>query len=239
MTTEFDELSLDTGKRAAAGYALGLVRDGARIGLGTGSTADIFIDLLAEDLRRRKIQIAAVATSRRTEERARQAGLELSDLNRLQRLDLTVDGADEIDPELDLIKGGGGALLREKIVADASDRLVIMADAGKMVRWLGGFPLPVEVTQFGWEATGRRLDRMLRLRDGERRLRLVNGKPFVSDGGNYIFDISLRRIRYARAMERRLETLPGVVVSGLFVGRCDFAVIGTADGMVQVLSRRS
>ena len=234
-----DQDGQKTAKLAAAEYALGFIRNGMRVGLGTGTTADLFIDMLAAKARSDGLRFQAAATSGRTAERARAAGLEVSDLNRLDGIDITVDGADEIDPALNLIKGGGGALLQEKIVAAASRRLVIIADDSKQVDCLGDFPLPVEVVRFGWASTARMLDRELErrgYRNFTRELRKENGAPFLTDEGHRIIDYLLGAIAGPGQLEQSLTMIPGVVETGLFVGRCSLAVIGQADGNVLVRS---
>ncbi len=230
----------DAGKLAAAEYALGLIRGGMRIGLGSGTTADIFTGLLAARIRETGLSVSAVAASSRTEERAKQAGLELSDLNSLRILDLTVDGADEIDSQLQLIKGGGGALLREKIVAEASDEMVVIADHGKLVKSLGKFPLPVEVDRFGWEATAARIGTVLESLghcDHPWNLRMARGSPFVTDGGNYVIDAELAAIKDPPRLAGKLNMIPGVVETGIFAGQCSLVVLGCPDGTVHVRSR--
>ena len=232
-----DQDGRQSGKLAAAQYALGFIRSGMRVGLGTGTTADLFIDMLAAAARNDGLRIQAAATSVRTAKRARAAGLEVSDLNRLDPLDITVDGADEIDPALNLIKGGGGALLQEKIVAAASKRLVIIADDSKQVDCLGGILLPVEVVRFGWASTAGKLDRELErcgYRNFTREVRKENGAPFLTEEGHRIIDYSLAAIAEPGQLERSLTMIPGVVETGLFVGLCSLAVIGQADGDVLV-----
>ena len=230
----------DAAKFAAADYAVGLVRNGMRLGLGTGSTTDFFIDLLAARVRESGLSVSAVATSGRTENRAMQAGLALSSLNELKSLDLTVDGTDEIDPEFQLIKGGGGALLREKIVAEAADEMIVIADHGKWVRTLGKFPLPVEIDTFAWQTTAARIGAALETfghTGCQQTLRIVNGSPFVTDGGNYVIDAGLGAIESPALLAGQLKMIPGVVETGLFTGQCAMAVLGHPDGTVHVRSR--
>ncbi|HVX83014.1 MAG TPA: ribose-5-phosphate isomerase RpiA [Devosiaceae bacterium] len=220
-------------KRAAAAAALAEVRDGMRLGLGTGSTARYFVDLLGERVRD-GLTCICVATSEATAAQARSLGIPLGDFDALGQLDLTVDGADEVDPQLELIKGGGGALLREKIVAAASARMVVIADASKLVPSLGRFPLPIEVNRFGLGATRRALTDILTRFGAEGGLeprRDNAGNPFVTDGGHLILDAFFGRISAPKALSDALLEVPGVVQHGLFLGLCRAAYIAGADGV--------
>lgn len=228
-----DVMSADLWKRQAAAKAVELVRPGMRIGLGTGSTAEKFITLLGERARS-GLDVLCVATSERSAAQARGLGLHLSSLDDTPYLDLTVDGADEIDGRLNLIKGGGGALLREKIVATASERVVVIADIGKRVEALGAFPLPVEVVRFGLASTRNLIEMLagdagchgpIRLRQGQ------DGQPFVTDGGNYILDCSFGRIDRAELLDEALKAIPGVVENGLFLGIADLAFVAGPGGV--------
>ncbi len=224
----------DRQKRAAARAALEFVRPGARLGLGSGTTARHFVELVGEKVAA-GLKIRCVATSEATHAQARSLGIPLATLEELPELDLTVDGADEIAPDLNLIKGGGGALLREKIVAAASLRMVVIADARKLVSCLGAFPLPVEVVPFGLAATRRHIERAVaRLRlDGPIRLR-GGSTPFITDGGHYILDCSLAAIPDPERLSALLSPIPGVVEHGLFIGLARTAIIAQAEG-VEVL----
>ncbi|MDR3472809.1 MAG: ribose-5-phosphate isomerase RpiA [Devosia sp.] len=220
-------------KRAAAAMALGEVQNGMRLGLGTGSTARHFVDLLGRRVAE-GLNCLCVPTSEATAAQARGLGIPLTDLDAIDRLDLTVDGADEISPELDLIKGAGGALLREKIVAAASDRMVVIADQSKDVAALGRVPLPIEVNRFGLGATRRALEEvLLRFRaEGGLRQRLdATGEPFVTDGGHYILDALFGRISAPKAVSDALLEVPGVVQHGLFLGLCGTVYIAGAEGV--------
>jgi ribose 5-phosphate isomerase A len=220
-------------KRAAAAMALTEVEDGMRLGLGTGSTARHFVDLLGERVKA-GLRCLCVPTSEVTAAQARALGIPLTDLETIDRLDLTVDGADEIDPDFNLIKGGGGALLREKIVAAASDRMVVIADVSKEVGTLGRFPLPIEVNPFGLAATRRALAGILAAFAAEGSLtpRLDGaGKTFVTDGGHYILDAFFGRISAPKALSDALLDVPGVVQHGLFVGLCSRAYIAGPQGV--------
>lgn len=230
----------DSAKRAAAARALEYVEDGMTLGLGSGSTAKWFVDLLAPHLAETGKKVTCVATSSATRAQAEGLGISLADLDDAGGLDLTVDGADEIDGLLlDMIKGGGGALLQEKIVANASERLVIIADESKVVDSLGAFALPVEVARFGCGTTADKLRLCLKQQDvgGHRmRLREKDGEPFVTDGGHYILDLDLGRIGDPETLDFELDRIPGVVENGLFVGMADLAIIGRDDGSTRILT---
>lgn len=223
-------------KRLAAAKAIELVRPGMRLGLGTGSTAAKFVALLGERVAM-GLDVVCVPTSERTAQQARALGIRLSTLDDTPYLDLTVDGADELDGRLNLIKGGGGALLREKIVATASERVVIIADVGKRVEALGAFPLPIEVARFGLRATGNLIEMLasdagcrgtMTLRSG------LDGQPFVTDGGNYIFDCAFGRIDKVELLDEALKAIPGVIESGLFLGIADTAFVAGPTGVEEI-----
>ena len=225
-------------KRAAAAYALEFVRPGMRLGLGTGPTAKYFVELLAERVRA-GLDVIAVPTSLATEREAERLGVPLTTLDETLELDLTVDGADEIAPDLSLIKGGGGALLREKIVASASARLVIIADESKWVSALGRFPLPIEVVPFGLAATRRAIETATAAAGcpGPALLRRSkDGHAFVTDSGHWILDAALQRISDPRALADRLAAIAGVVEHGLFVGLTQAAVIANSSD-VRIIER--
>ncbi|WP_417719851.1 ribose-5-phosphate isomerase RpiA [Salipiger sp.] len=232
------ELSpIDKAKFVAAKRAAEFVEDGMRVGLGTGSTAAWLVRCLGEMVRDDGLRIRGVPTSTRTAELARSVGIEVISLDEARWLDLTIDGADEFDAELNLIKGGGGALLQEKIVATASDQMIVIADAAKEVENLGAFPLPVEVIPFGWTATQTLLEEALVSMDvlGRKSTLRMNGEaPFVTDEGNHILDLHLSRIGNARQLALILNQIPGVVENGLFIDICDQVVIGYGDGRVEV-----
>ena len=207
-----------------------------KVGLGTGSTAAWLVKCLGERVRDEGLEITAVATSTRTADLAREVGIAVSSLNDVRWLDLTIDGADEYDAELNLIKGGGGALLQEKIVATASDRMIVIADSTKKVETLGAFPLPVEVLGFGMETTRLLLEEMLEGLDvmGNKAVPRMDGdKLFVTDEGNHILDLHLGRIGNARQLALILNQVPGVVENGLFIDICDVIVTGHGDGTVE------
>ena len=225
----------DTAKNAAAIAAVALVQDGMRLGLGTGSTAAFMVRRLAERVQAEGLQMRYAATSQATADLAESLGLKIEALDDIGWLDMTLDGADEVDPDLNLIKGGGAALLREKIVACASDRMVVMADGRKVVETLGAFLLPVEVIPFGWQTTRQLVLRVLAdldLADRAVVRRMRDGAPVLTDEGNYILDLALEAIPDPAALSVSLNALPGVVENGLFLGICDLAIIGKPDGSV-------
>lgn len=212
--------SADEMKRRAAERAMAFVRPGMRLGLGTGSTAKHFVDLVGAAVAQ-GLDVMCVPTSEATRAQAESLSIPLTDLDATPELDLTVDGADEFDPELRLVKGGGGALLREKIVAAASARMVVITDGSKKVERLGRFPLPIEVTPFGLGATMRAIEDAARACQTFGRLELrrrADGSPFVTDGGHYIIDGNFGAIPDADALSARLFAVPGVMEHGLFIG---------------------
>jgi ribose 5-phosphate isomerase A len=232
-------MDVEAQKRAAAAGALEFVRPGMRLGLGSGSTAKHFVELLAERVRA-GLDVIAVPTSEATRADAERLGVPLTSLDEMPELDLTIDGADEIAADLSLIKGGGGALLREKIVASASARMVVIADESKWVSTLGRFPLPIEVVPFGLAATRQNIEAATvsagcsgpaLLRRGR------DGHAFVTDGGHWILDAALERIADPGSLAGRLDRIAGVVEHGLFIGLAHAAVVAGASG-VRVIERR-
>jgi ribose 5-phosphate isomerase A len=215
-------------KQRAGFRAAEFVEDGMRVGLGTGTTAYWMVERLGERVRE-GLRVRCVPTSRRTEEQARSLGIPLVTLGEVGELDIAIDGADEIGPDLALIKGGGGALLREKLVASAARRFVVIADKSKRVEVLGRFPLPVEVVQFGWELTARRVASVVSVEPALRRD--SDGGPFVTDNGNFILDCRCGAIPDPTRMERELKSLKGVVESGLFVNMTHAAVLADEAGL--------
>ncbi|MBV2358242.1 ribose-5-phosphate isomerase RpiA [Thalassococcus sp. CAU 1522] len=232
------ELSpIDKAKFVAAKRAADFVENGMRVGLGTGSTAAWLVRCLGEMVREDGLQFRGVPTSTRTAELAREVGIEVISLDEAKWLDLTIDGADEFDSDLNLIKGGGGALLQEKIVATASDQMIVIADAAKEVENLGAFPLPIEVIPFGWQTTQALVEETLVSMDvmGRKATLRMNGQvPFVTDEGNHILDLHLGRIGNPRQLALVINQIPGVVENGLFIDICDQVVIGFGDGRVEV-----
>ena len=231
------ELSpIDKAKFVAAKRAVDYVEDGMRVGLGTGSTAAWMVRCLGELVRQDGLKIKGVPTSTRTAALAREVGIEVISLDQAKWLDLTIDGADEFDGALNLIKGGGGALLQEKIVATASDQMIVIADVGKEVESLGAFPLPIEVIPFGWQTTRALVEEMLISMDVLGRdvtLRMNGDRPFITDEGNHILDLHLNRIGNARQLAMVLNQVPGVVENGLFIDICDIVIVGYGDGRVE------
>jgi ribose 5-phosphate isomerase A len=223
----------DIAKQHAAEAALKLVEPGMVLGLGTGSTAAIFVRLLAERVKQ-GLQIVGTPTSEATDKLARSLGMRIVTPDELDRIDLTIDGADEFDPALNLIKGGGAALLREKIIAEASDRMVVIADATKEVKMLGKFPLPVEVNAFGSELTRRRIHRhieSLGLAGAKSSWRMATGESLLhTDGGHLILDLACGAIPDPKALGAALDLIPGVVEHGLFIGYADQVIVGEAGG---------
>ncbi|KMW60438.1 Ribose 5-phosphate isomerase A [Candidatus Rhodobacter oscarellae] len=228
---------IDTAKFVAAKRAVEFVEDGMKVGLGTGSTAAWMVRCLAELVHDDGLKVVGVPTSTRTADLAQKLGLKTATLDEAKWLDLTIDGADEFDPDLNLIKGGGGALLQEKIVATASDRMIVITDASKKVERLGAYPLPVEVVPFGWQTSKALIEETLGGLDvlGDNvTLRLNGDAPFVTDEGNFIVDLHLHRIANPRQITLILNQIPGVVENGLFIDICDVVVIGHGDGRVEV-----
>jgi ribose 5-phosphate isomerase A len=231
-------VNMDELKRQAAARALEHVHDGMRLGLGTGSTAKHFVELLGERVRA-GLNIIGVPTSETTRSDAVKCGIPLTTLDAVDRLDLTVDGADEIDPALNLIKGGGGALLREKIVAAASDRMIVIADDSKWVGVLGRFPLPVEVIPFGLAATQRAIGKAFAQSGLSGQMVIRKGRDghvFVTDGGHWIVDAHLGRITDAPRLAGLLTAIPGVVEHGLFIGLASLAMLASPHG-IRVIER--
>lgn len=230
------ESPADRAKDAAAARAVALVEDGMRLGIGTGSTADWMTRRLALRIQAEGLRITGVPTSARTAALARSLGIPLTTLDEAGWLDLTIDGADEFDDRLNLVKGGGGALLHEKIVASASDRMVVIADEGKRVAQLGAFPLPVEVIPFGAASTRQLVEEALAKLGLPRQaaFRQAGGAAYVTDEGNRILDLTLGTIPDPAALSLALNQIPGVVENGLFIDICDAVIIGHPDGRAEL-----
>jgi len=221
-------------KELAGRAAAKLVRDGDIVGLGTGSTAYFAVVALGERVRA-GLKIAGIPTSVRTEELARQLGIPLTTLDEHPEIDITIDGADEVDPHLNLIKGGGGAMLREKIIASASKRMVVVADSTKIVPWLGKFPLPVEIIPFA-RAT---LEKQIAALGATTKLRMkLDGTPYVTDEGNQILDCSFGKISDPAKLARALNDLPGLVEHGLFIGLAKLAIVGRGTAVEEIRTER-
>jgi len=220
----------DQEKEAAARSSLRFVKDGQVVGLGTGSTAACFIKLLGERVKS-GLHIRGIPTSDRSRELALSLGIPLTTLHECQEIDVTVDGADEVDPQLRLIKGGGGALLREKIVASATKQMVVVADASKQVDRLGRFPLPVEVIKFAETLVAKRIAAL----GAEVQLRVKDdGGPYVTDEDNHILDCRFGEIRNADELARVLNEMPGVVEHGLFIGMAKVALFARGSEIVEL-----
>ncbi len=219
-------------KRVAAMRALDYVRDGMKLGLGSGSTAEIFVEVLAERVGA-GLSIVGTATSQRTADKALGLGIKLFELDELGALDVTIDGTDETDAEFNLIKGGGGALLREKIVASASREMIVIVDDTKLVASLGKFPLPIEVIPFGHITTARRVAAVAN-ELGKPNLvpkqRMKDGAPYRTDSGNYIYDCPFERIADPRLLALALSSIPGIVEHGLFIGLAKRVILAGAGG---------
>ena len=222
-------------KQKAALRALEFVESGMKLGLGTGSTARFFVDGLGAKLTDGLSDIVCVPTSEATREQADSLNIKLAPLDELQRLDMTVDGADELDDALRLIKGGGGALLREKIVAAASDKMIVIADDTKKVAVLGAFDLPVEVNMFSHGATAAAIADALKATGHSGAVKLRGGDtPFITDGGHYIYDCALGAINDPEALAQALLNVPGLVEHGLFLGYATAAILAGTDGLEEV-----
>jgi ribose 5-phosphate isomerase A len=231
-------MDIEALKRQAAARALEWVRPGMKLGLGTGSTARHFVDLLGDKVRS-GFDVVCVPTSEVTRIQAEGLGIKLTTLDETPELDFTVDGADEIEPGLAVIKGGGGALLREKIVARASKRMVVIADESKWVPTLGRFPLPIEVVPFGLKATQNEIEAAFRACGVSGPLTLrkdKNGHVFVTDGGHWILDAAMGRIPAPERLADALSPIPGVVEHGLFIGLVQAAILAGASG-IRVVER--
>ncbi len=216
-------------KKRVGSYAADFIEQGMVIGLGTGSTVYWLIQTLGERMQQ-GLQITVVPTSRQTQTLATELGIPLTELNAVNELVLTIDGADEVDDQLQLIKGGGGALLQEKMVAAASRQLIIIVDETKMVSQLGRFPLPVEVIPFGWKQVEQKIKQ---LGCREISLREKNGQTFISDHGHYILDCHFEQINDAAALNTNIHLIPGVVETGLFVHMANMVVTGYSDGRIE------
>lgn len=229
-------LFADKAKYVAAKRAVEFVEDGMKLGLGTGSTSAWMVRCLAERVHKEGLRIQGVPTSTRTADLARELGLEVITLDEAGRLDITIDGTDEFDANLSLIKGGGGALLQEKIVASASDQMIVIADFDKRVTHLGQFPLPIEVLGFGLKSSQSQIAGLLTAQDVAGReitTRMAGDVPFVTDEGNYILDLHLGKIVDPKKLAIALNQVPGVVENGLFINICDLVVLGASDGTVE------
>jgi ribose 5-phosphate isomerase A len=222
------------GKKLAAQKAISYIGSGMTIGLGTGSTAYWAIQGIGEMVRN-GLKVRAIATSVQSDSLARELGIPMVAFSEIDHLDVTIDGADEVDEELNLIKGGGGALLREKIVGSATKLYIIIVDESKLVRQLGKFPLPVEVAPFGWELTSRRLEEL----GGVPKMRMTGDAPFLTDNQHYILDTSFGLIADPARLHERVSGVTGVMEDGFFIGMADIVIAGLPDGGTRMLERRA
>jgi ribose 5-phosphate isomerase A len=220
-------------KQLAAEKAVAFLENGMTVGLGTGSTAYWAIEKIGEKVQKDGWKIRAIATSIRSEEQARGLGIPIVDFSEIKSIDLTIDGADEVDGQLQLIKGGGGALLREKIVATNSKQMIVVADESKWVKTLGKYPLPVEVIHFGWERTKEKLQKLGCLG----KLRLNGTEPYLTDNGNYIIDCAFERIEDPPALHESVNAITGVVDNGLFIHIASKLVLGFNNGEIRIINR--
>lgn len=221
-------------KRLAAARSIEFIKDGMIVGLGSGSTARYFIRELGRRVRE-GMKIQGISTSAVTSSLAGEQGIPLTDFSHVRELDVTVDGADEVDPHLNLIKGGGGALLREKIVASATRQMIIVCDSRKQVKCLGAFPLPVEIVSFGWQLTAERIEALgskVEMREE------APGRPFLTAQNNYILDCHFNEIGDPEKLSGKLEGITGVVEHGLFVRFAELVIVGKGDGTEVVSAKR-
>ena len=220
------------GKKIAAGKAIEYIKDGMTLGLGTGSTAYWAIQGIGEMVKK-GLTVRAIATSLQSESLALELGIPIVPFSEIDHLDITIDGADEVDESLNLIKGGGGALLREKIVASATRFYIIIVDESKLVKELGKFPLPVEVAPFGWELTFRRLAEL----GGSPRMRMAGDKPFLTDNQHYILDCPFGLIKDPARLHEQVSGITGVMEDGFFINMADVVVAGSPGGNTRILKK--
>ena len=218
-------------KKTAGIHAAKYVKNGMKVGLGTGSTVKYTILELGRRIKEENLEIMCVPTSIATEKLSIENGIQLHELSSLDGLDLVIDGADEFDKELTLIKGGGGALVREKIIAQASQQMIVVADDSKKVESLGRFPLPVEVIQFSWKETRRQISQITGLPESKIEKRNQNNNSFITDNGNFILDLHLETIENPKKLESDLNKLAGVLDCGLFINIADIVVLAGKNGL--------
>ena|ERR1035438_1058575 len=220
-------------KQLAANKAVSFIKSGMTVGLGTGSTAYWAIEMIGEKVKKNELQIKAIATSKRSEEQARSLGIPIVSFAEIDQIDITIDGADETDEQLNLIKGGGGALLREKIVASNSWQLIIIVDESKLVKHLGKFSLPVETVVFGWEKVFQKLQSL----GCVPKLRMGNDKPYITDNSNYIIDCAFGEIVNPAALHEKINSIVGVVENGLFINLASKVIAGFENGELKIFDR--
>ncbi|GAA0314576.1 ribose 5-phosphate isomerase A [Oceanobacillus oncorhynchi subsp. oncorhynchi] len=214
-------------KKAVGEKAATFVKDGMKIGLGSGSTVYWLVRALGERIEQEGIQIEGIPSSIQTGAWAKEFGVPLTNFAETKELDVTIDGSDEVDPDFQLIKGGGAALFREKIIAQAAEKLIIIVDESKMVDHLGAYALPVEILPFAWERTTHEIEKL----DCVPVLRLKDGEPLVTDNGNYIVDCPFERIEDPADLDRKIQAIAGVVETGLFIDMADTVIIGSSEGV--------
>ncbi len=230
MSSYINKMQATNTKQLAAERAVTYVQDGMVVGLGTGSTAAYAIKKIGERVAKENLQIRAIATSQRSEEMARELNIPIVSFDEIDKIDLTIDGADEVDEQLNLIKGGGGALLREKVVATNSRELIIIVDETKLVKRLGRFPLPVEVVPFALTVVQRQLEQL----DCIPKLRMQDDKPYITDNGNYILDCYFGEIKLAVQLHDAIKAITGVVDNGLFIQLAKTVIAGYKDSSIQL-----
>lgn len=228
----FMENAAINGKKIAAGKAIEYIRSGMTLGLGTGSTAYWAIQGIGEQVKQ-GLSVRAIATSLQSESLARELGIPIVPFSEIDHLDITIDGADEVDEKLNLIKGGGGALLREKIVASATRFYIIIVDESKLVHRLGKFPLPVEVAPFGWELTSRRLEEL----GGQPKMRMAGADAYLTDNQHYILDCSFGLIENPAELHTQVSGITGVMEDGFFINMADIVIAGSPGGDTRLLKK--
>jgi len=220
-------------KKAAADKAISFIQNDMIVGLGTGSTAYWAIEGIGKRIKEEGLRIKAIATSKRSEEQARSLHIPIFSFVEIDSIDITIDGADEVDENMNLIKGGGGALLREKIVASNSKQLIIIVDETKLVKYLGKFPLPVETAIFGWEKTFKKLEALGCIA----RLRVTDGQTYITDNGNYIIDCDFREIRQPGILHNQINTITGVMENGLFIQMATKVIVGDEKENTRIITK--
>ena len=231
-------INFDKGKEAAAKEALTFIKSNMVIGLGTGSTAKIFVDLLAKKFFSEKLNIKVLSTSSKTEIQAKNLGLPLTQIDKVSNIDIVIDGADETDMKLNLIKGGGGALLQEKIVASNSNKMIVIVDSSKVVENLGKFPLPIEIVKFGCNSTKKQIEKMLYklgYSNFSMNWRKENDKFFITDEKHYILDLYLKKIKDPTFLHKIINNIPGVVETGLFIKIANQVIVGDDKGNIKLI----
>ena len=231
-------VNYDKAKVAAAKEALTFIRSNMVIGLGTGSTAKIFVDLLAKKFFSEKLDIKVLSTSSKTEIQAKNLGLPLTQIDKVPKIDIVIDGADETDMNLNLIKGGGGALLQEKIVASNSNKMIVIVDSGKVVENLGKFPLPIEIVKFGCNSTKKQIEKKLYeigYSNFSMNWRKENNNFFITDEEHYILDLNLNKIQDPNFLHETINHIPGVVEIGLFIQIANLVIVGDEKGNIKFI----